>query len=310
MKGIFRRKNKYLIIFLTIVLFMSTCSTAFGTEEKGSTLVVDFSIGGESIEGVGFNAYKIGYVNNDGGLVLEDAYRDYPVVWNIETAEQMKEICDTLMGYIDRDKIVATEAGVTDGEGKAEMKAESKGIYLVVGSLYETEDVVYSISPALVKIDEEDTRKEIQPKYEKETKPREDITAVKIWTGDKEELFRPKMIEAELYKDGELFDTVELSEENGWKHIWQDMSTESIWTVAEKTVLKEFHVRVSRKENVFFIKNDLDTGLHGMDDKRDDSPSNPPEDIPYTGTLWWPVPIMAIGGVVLLWAGNLAKRER
>lgn len=297
--------KRVLIILIALVLLVSTCVSAFASDAKECTISVNFSLEGQKIEGANFKVYKVAGFETDGTIKVEAPFENYPISWDIETAEQLKELCETLEGYIARDNVMPTAEGTTNREGKAEIQVQDRGIYMISGSLYRTDEATYKISPAMVKVIEGDTYKEVQPKYEKETQPTEDITITKVWTSHKDQLFRPTKIEAELYKDGELYATVELSEENGWKYTWPEMSTDCTWTVVEKTVLAEYFVRVSKEEKVFFIYNDFyGTPLD------EDFPPPPTPDIPYTGTFWWPVPVMAIGGILLLLTGVLLKKER
>lgn len=294
--------KKVLALLIGMILLMSTCASAFATEAKGCIISVDFSVEGQKMEGANFKVYKIAGFKSDGTISVEDSFRNYPISWDIETAEQLKELCETLEGYIARDDIAPTAEGSTAFDGKTQISVPHKGIYLVSGILYKTDDAVYKVSPAMVQLIEGDTYKAIQPKYEKETQPKEDISVVKVWRSDKDQGFRPTKIEAELYKDGVLFDTVELSEENGWTYTWPKMSTDSTWTVVEKTVLAEYYVKVSKEEKVFFIYNDFYGAPFGED--------SPPSDIPYTGTLWWPVAVITIMGGIFLFTGIVIKKER
>ena len=87
----------------------------------------------------------------------------------------------------------------------------------------------------------------------------------------------------ELLKNGAVYDTVKLSEENSWRYGWTDLPAMENgqpvdWQVTELTP-EGYTVTVSREGETFLVTN---TG-HG--------PQNPGEPtLPQTGSLWWPVP--------------------
>lgn len=294
------KTSKYLVFFLMLMAFITLPVSALGAEKTYPTICVDFQIEGQSIEGSRFEVYQIAKLGNDGKMKPEEAFRSYPVLWNIETSDKLKSICDTLMGYIERDKIEPLASGQTGADGKVEFHVDEMGIYMVVGEQYQEGGYIYTISPTLLQINDDDEYKVIFPKCEKEEKPTGDRTVIKIWKGDENVNFRPQMVEVQLLKDGQVYDQVELSEKNSWKYTWKDLSNESNWQVVEKTVLAEYYVSVKTEDKTFFITNTFDGGLLNEDDR----------DLPYTGTLWWPVPILVFLGIAFLIAGIVVKREK
>ena len=80
-------------------------------------------------------------------------------------------------------------------------------------------------------------------------------------------------------ENGEEYGTVELSEDNGWKHTWLDLSMESIWSVEEVEV-DGYTASVSVSGNNYTITNTLAP----IDIPEEEPPLGPaPEEIPKTG---------------------------
>ena len=61
------------------------------------------------------------------------------------------------------------------------------------------------------------------------------VSARKVWTLD-DGRKATESVRIELLRDGKHYDTVTLSEENGWRHIWRDLDDSYSWTVRELDV--------------------------------------------------------------------------
>ncbi len=80
-----------------------------------------------------------------------------------------------------------------------------------------------------------------------------DISVEKVWKGTY--VARPDFVEAVLYRDGKVFDTVTLNEANEWTHIWTGLTDEFTWTVDEKEVPKGYAKSVTNEGYDFTITN-------------------------------------------------------
>ena len=112
-----------------------------------------------------------------------------------------------------------------------------------------------------------------------------DITVTKVWNDDGKN--RPDSITAELICNGQVKDSVELNEENGWTHSWKELDKHQTWSVMEKEVPKGYTVTYNKNGNRYTIYN-----------------TRP---LVKTGQLRWPVPVLAVGGLVLIAAGVLMR---
>ena len=150
------------------------------------------------------------------------------------------------------------------------------------------------------------------------------VTVKKVWKlndgGEKTD-----SVIVELLRDGESFDTVKLSSENNWRHVWNRLSDRYTWTVAEIDVPDGFVSSVDKNGMTFTITNDDDS--HNPDDPKDpkgsenpgtpqdlngsDEPKEPVEQtLPQTGIAWYPVILLTAAGVFMIIAENVLRRKQ
>jgi hypothetical protein len=82
----------------------------------------------------------------------------------------------------------------------------------------------------------------------------------KVWKDEGKD--RPKSIKVQLYRDGTLYEEVELSGKNDWTYTWEGLDYEAEWTVDEAKVPEKYVKTVQNEENVWTITNSRvpDTG--------------------------------------------------
>ena len=103
-------------------------------------------------------------------------------------------------------------------------------------------------------------------------------------------------IAVQLLENGTVVDTVTLSKENNWEYTWENLDGCSRWQVAEANVPDGYTVAITQEGTVFIMTNTR--------------PSEPPPKLPQTGMLWWPVPALACGGLLLIVAGLVVRRRQ
>jgi len=81
-----------------------------------------------------------------------------------------------------------------------------------------------------------------------------DIHVTKVWVAS-EGVTHPESVEAVLYRDGEVYDTVVLSLENDWSYSWTGLTDEYTWSVDEKTVPEGYTRNVTSDGYDFTITN-------------------------------------------------------
>lgn len=129
-----------------------------------------------------------------------------------------------------------------------------------------------------------------------------DITAEKQWKDIPKDVKTPESVEVKLYANGKLYDTQKLSAKNEWKFTWSELPTQNedgktiAWTIDE-TAVEGYKTKIALKGKTFVVTNTYIT------------PEDPNPPLPYTGQLWWPIPILACLGLICLIIG-FARRRR
>ncbi|MBQ8830994.1 MAG: Cna B-type domain-containing protein [Oscillospiraceae bacterium] len=80
-----------------------------------------------------------------------------------------------------------------------------------------------------------------------------EVSVTKIWYGANVD--HPDSVNVTLYRDGEAFATITLSDANDWTHTWTDLDDEYEWTVDEPSVPSGYNKTVRRVGNDFTIVN-------------------------------------------------------
>ena len=155
---------------------------------------------------------------------------------------------------------------------------------------------------------------------------------------------RPVSINVNIYLDGTLYKEVVLDSSNNWSYKWS-YAQGHVFTVAEK-VPTGYKVTYTNNGAIFTMTNtgtpDKPSTPPGTPDKPSNppgTPDNPPETpqgpvgevlgaarrlllgedespevlgarrLPQTGQLWWPVFVLAAGGMALIFAGAMSERR-
>ncbi len=210
-------------------------------------------------------------------------------LYKIEDNSGVAMEADTLLAYIKSENIEADKV-VLSNSNKTVFSGLEDGIYLVNISSVETDDYVYTFKSTLVELNGEDV--ELSIKYEKNEKTLYDLHVVKIWKDDDVNK-RPDSINVLLLRGGEVYDEVVLSKDNNFRYTWSSLSNEYTWDVMEKDVASGYTLSIDREDNTIMLTNTgnwVEEGVVG--------------DLPLTGQLRWPIPILVIVGVVCLIIGK------
>ena len=210
-------------------------------------------------------------------------------LYKIEDNGSVAMEADALLAYIKSEDIKADKV-VLSNSNKTVFSGLEDGVYLVNISSIETKDYVYTFKSTLVELNGEDV--ELSIKYEKNEKALYDLHVIKIWKNDDVNK-RPDSINVLLLRDSEVYDDVVLSKDNNFRYTWSGLSNEYTWDVMEKDVPSGYTLSIDREANTIMLTN---TGS-GM-------VKSVAGDLPLTGQLRWPVPILVIVGAVCLIIGR------
>lgn len=283
-------------------------------KEREVSLRIEYQGEKESLSGVGVWIYKVADVNADLEFELTGDFAKYPVKVNGLDAEGYRLLAETLETYVLKDGIKAYDKTTVNENGVAEFPATKEvmeqGLYLVISQKYIDENQNFTYAPILICLPNRDVDgnwvydETIYPKDAPEDE-KTSIKVVKIWKGNDDK--RPEKIEVELLKDGKVFDTVILNEENNWRYEWK-LLEKGNWKVAEKDVPEGYTVIVSEEQTGYVIINTYEEPPT-TPPTPPTPPTTPPGKNPQTGVLWWPVPILAGVGMVLFMIGWVKRRR-
>ena len=155
-------------------------------------------------------------------------------------------------------------------------------------------------------------------------------TVIKVWNDEGARSGRPGSIKAVLLRDSEEYQTVTLNSANHWRHTWSGLSDEHDWEVIEEDAGDGYTVTYTDDDAIFTITNTSEEEITenpvplgwleipdgsvplGNLEELPDAPV-PLAKLPQTGLLWWPVPLLAIAGMILFgagWTGYYRKRDK
>lgn len=300
------RKIRNIAALLLLAALLVTTAWAAGPIEtdRSSSLTLSCRRDETGISGVEFSLYRAADVDAYGEYTLSDGFRDYPVQLDGLTAEGWKLLAETLAGYVRQDGLTPEQTGLTDPDGQLTFDGLRPGLYLVLAQPMTRGGEIFTAEPflaALPALDREANTWSYQvtaaPKFTVEPVPVEtvDRQVIKIWD-DNDSAARPQSVTVQLLKNGAVYDAVTLSAENSWRHTWTDLPlTENgqpiDWQVTEQ-VPAGYTVTVTREGETYLVTNTARQPQH---------PSEPT--LPQTGSLWWPVPLLAVCGAICLAVG-------
>ena len=321
MKGIRRNLFAVTSLLIGIALMIFSVVPYRGAESKGSiTLAYE-------LENVRFQVFRVGEITGS-GVVTAERFARYNVDLNSENAAQ------TLAMYIERDNLRPDGEAVTDGKCEAVFTGLVKAVYLTIGEQTKVDDSVYTVMPSLISLpytadgrEYWDVRAKV--KFEKTDEPETEVSCLKVWKAPEgEEKLTYPDVTVQLLKDGEVYDTVVLNSGNNWKYTWTGLEAGNSWSVTEKEFDADYTVDISKNEHIFTITNTMiepppstaptetTEPTKPTDSTRPTSPTSPtpttpynPPDIPQTGQMKWPIPLLSLAGISLILVGVLLIRK-
>ena len=318
-------KKSVVSTFLCFLIFLLIFSVnAFGVNGQG--IVIEFKDGDLPLVDAEFNLYYVGTVSGN-KIIPTEKFVSYPVSFDISDSEKLENFAVTLNSYVSTYNISESFKDFTDSDGIADFdgKKFDNGVYLLTAKKHHQNGKFYFCKPTIVVLPVNGfDNVTIKPKFETEddsTETKVSVKVIKAWENDSVES-RPESIEVNLLKDAEIFATVTLSEENSWKFQWTELSPQYRWTVSENGVPFGYTVSISQYGNAFLITNtaDEDKEETTVSDEYFESTTKVPTDeltepetekpeLPATGMLLWPIPYLALFGILLFTVGFVIKRK-
>lgn len=336
--------KKLLALFISILLLMQLAPlSAFAVVDTDSqvSLTIYYHDNGQALTGAEFDIYTVALYDKNGKLALTEQFSGYSVDIN-PTDGEFKALASTLEGYTLRDNITPTDSGTVASNGALTFPNNSvtlkAGLYLVLGHRHRQNGTVYEAVPFAVMLPYTSDggvlcyTLEVVAKYESRNNMlgNNNIRPVsrkvlKAWRDNGNQQRRPDKITVQLLRDGKLYQTVELSQENNWQYEWTELNGQSSWNITELTP-EGYQVSITREGSTFVVTNTLQPQAESGSDSSSDSSGNsdvsggnqenqgqekPATDsrLPQTGVLWWPVPLLCVGGLLFIILGILTKKK-
>ena len=206
-----------------------------------------------------------------------DTFTKYPI--NFEDKE---DLAFTLHGYVIKEGIKPEYTVLSH-----ESLTIQEGTYVLIGKDTDT----FSFMPSIVHVNRNVA---IEPKYEKKEKDKINLVVEKKWQ-DNNSMQRPISIVVDLYRNQELYKSVTLKKNRGWVYTFKNLDASDSWQVVERNVDSNYLVSSVQEGNTVILTNTAKK-LHKE------------KELPYTGQLWWPVPILMVLGIFLIVLGR--KHEK
>ena len=313
-------------LFLMFIILLSGSVLAFGVMEEISPeneplLRVEFFDGEKPLSGAEFKLFQIADIDEYGNYISKPEFEKFDIGTNGKNVEKWRELASTIEGYVYQEKIAPADKGITGADGIIEFPVEAErfvcGLYLLVGEPVSVDGFTYFAESAIIQLpmpsDDGETWNydvTVKPKYTFVPDGEQDEfisrKVLKIWEDKGFEALRPKEITVYLLKDGEVFDTVKLNRENNWRYTWNELEEGYRWSVTEK-VPEGYTVKIEREGITHVITNKITKEPISI------VPENPPvtdePQLPQTGQLWWPVPVLFCFGILFIAAGILCRRN-
>lgn len=317
---------KKILLFLALTAMIFSSAVPFALGAQGQQIEIIFSDGGEYLENAEFSVYYLGGVSG-GRISPDETFSDYKVSFDVSDSEKTAALAETLWAYALRDDIAPDYTDSTDSKGTADFEGKvlPEGAYLVAAEKHYSNGTYYFCKPFILLIPYGETQTlTVTPKFERVNENTESLEisyrVMKAWVQD-EGGIRPVEIQVQLLCDGDIYDTVVLSSENNWRYRWDNLSALNHWTVTEKTVVGDYVVSLSSQEKAFLLTNSGDIGdkeptipetpttAPDKTTKPDEPTTEPEEELPVTGLLRWPVPYLAMAGVLVFIIGYVKYRK-
>ncbi len=303
-----RYKNR-LCYILVLLCLMTTAVFAAGNIDLNNdvTLKVSAVFGKKPVSGMQFDAYLISNVDDCGELTVLDRYEAY--AGELDIRGKQDEAWQEMASKLEREILLSedvkpTRTALTDQDGIAAFMDIPMGLYLVIGNGVERDGYVYTTAPFFVMLPEQDlTSNTWNYQVFANAKPEQnpvvqDYKVLKIWKDECHKSQRPKSIQIQLVCDGEPYgDPVTLPENGRWEHTWENLDVNHKWTVTEAAPEGYKTPEVEQNGNQFIVTNTC---------SKTTTSNNP--NLPQTGQLWWPVPVLLCAGLFLVVVGLIRRR--
>lgn len=313
------------LICFCIILLVFPMQIVNATPNSGIDVEIQYPVSDTEVY-----FYKVADSTENGTYEIADKFESYVnKIQNLtqikENLEQMSttdkvELAVTLKICAITEKILYDYSVITGQEGMGVLEKPDEGIYLVFGDNFHKNGILYVSTPILLCIKNDDVTGVIQLDFSTKVTSSDvgkEYTVAKVWVDGDNKENRPENVEITLYKDGQPHEKISLNRENDWKYTWKDIESGSEWLVVENEIPEGYQVTYKMGEGCVAVENayspdDDNTPEDDFTPDKDRTPDNsksPGGRLPQTGQLWWPVPFLAIAGIVFFVTGWIRRNR-
>ncbi len=297
---------KWLAQALVCCLLAALClNPALAIDEivqQPTSLTVAYHPGGQNGDGATMRLYRVADMTGFGEFTAAGPFADTLFELNGLKDEEWDALAFQLKSYAD-DKGIQASFIATVKDGKAVFSPLNCGLYLLTSDLYMRDNKGYMTKPALISLpDHSDPDYPDDWVYHVTMCPKPDllhsdlIKIRKIWRNtSSSDTLVPVTIS--LIVNGKIHDTVTLNAQNNWQSAFdKPLPSGADWSVVEINVPSGYTATWS------WDTDGKNIWVNMVNTKK--TPPTPPKPVlPQTGLLWWPVPLLAVGGMVLFGIG-------
>lgn len=246
-------------------VFTSDAAGPLNPEGK-CLLTLSYRCDGKTITDLPIEIYRIADVSADAQYTLTAPFLASSLTLNgIQSAGEWDSVRTTLESYMIANAIEPNHTAVTDLSGQVHWDSLPTGLYFVASTAAQADGQQCVFDSALIALPGLETGGLWLYRVAATPKPQilppvtpdevQTLKILKLWKDKNHMSHRPTHIEAEIFRDGILFESVILSEENHWSYSWTVPVDGARWTVVEQKIPKGYSVTVEKRGTTFVLTN-------------------------------------------------------
>lgn len=335
-----KRRLAITALLFCLCLFMIPCEAyAISTSDAKEPISTDelcglnlsYTCNGAVVSNVPVKLFRVADISASAQYSLTTSFAASGLKLNgIRSSNEWDVIRSTLESYILANNIAVDFSSSTDQNGRAQFESLKPGLYLLSAVHVVQNGWSYSFDSALISLPglSEDGlwqyRITVAPKSaaappskpDDPDAPDEEIQykILKLWKDENGQAERPKSIDVEIFRNGESYEIVSLSEAAHWSYTWTAKDDGADWMVVERNIPSGYSVTVEERTTTFILTNTLIPDAPPPDNPPPDNPPpDTPPDSPETGDsphlLLYTV-LMYVSGGALVLLGITGKKKR
>ena len=284
--------HKIITVCLTVLLFVASVITVSAEEfDPGKTGSISVTLAEQyektPIAGAELSVYYIATVGINTDKKLNYVYTEEFANTGIEIDDP--ELAIKLDAYLSENEVTAIKLR-TDANGTAGCTDLPLGLYFVRQT--NAVEGFVPCTPFLVTVPMESTDGYV---YAVNASPKTEvakltsITIKKVWNTDASAKASDS-VTVQLLRNGKVVETATLSVQNNWQVTYADMPESDVYSIVEINVPKGFTATYSQSGYVFTVTNTAS--------------------LAQTGQLIWPIPVLALVGVLLIATGSVLLQKK